>query len=119
MKLTTKCNKCGNQVKTSTWSNDRAELARSKGEYLELSCNNCNTVEKYHVDNLFASPSRLAQIVAFLIFILGTPILLFFIWEPLWTLTLSYAIIAIAGLLLLPITVWIDIKGRSKKSKFF
>jgi hypothetical protein len=106
MKLTTKCNKCGQEVKTKTWSSDRVELARSKGEYLELTCKNCNTTGKYHVDSLSASPSRFTQIVAFLIFILGTPTLIYFIWEPLWTLTWSYAILAIAGLLLIPVTVY-------------
>ena len=106
MKLTTKCNKCGQEIKTKTWSSDRVELARTKGEYLELTCNICNMADKYHVDSLSASPSRLAQIVALLIFIVGTPVLLFFIWEPLWTLTWSYAILAIAGLLLIPVTVY-------------
>ena len=106
MKLTTKCNKCGQEIKTKTWSSDRVELARTKGEYLELTCNNCNTTDKYHVDSLSASPSRLAQIVSFLIFIIGTPTLLFFNWEPLWALTWSYAILAIAGLLLIPVTVY-------------
>lgn len=105
MKLTTKCNKCGQEIKTNSWSNDRVELAMTKGEYFELTCKNCNTIDKYHVDSLSASPSRFAQIVALLIFIVGTPTLLFFIWEPLWSLTWSYGILAIAGLLLIPVTV--------------
>ena len=120
MKLTTKCKKCGQEIKTKTWSSDRVELARTKGEYLDLTCNNCNTADKYHVDSLSASPGRLAQIVALLIFIVGTPTILLFIWEPLWTLTWSYAILAIAGLLLIPVTIYgLILKDDQRKVSSF
>jgi hypothetical protein len=106
MKLTTTCNKCRQEIKTKTWSNDRVELARTKGEFIELSCMNCNTTDKYHVDRLSTRPSWLAHVFALTILLIVTQLLLFFIWEPICSLTWSYAIIAIVSLLLIPVTLY-------------
>jgi hypothetical protein len=84
----------------------RVDLAREKGEYLELTCKQCGSAPKYHVDELKAKPSRLAHIVALVIFLVGTPLMFMVLREPLQRTAWLYALAAIVGLLLVPVTVY-------------
>ncbi len=103
-----------------TWATDRVDLAKSKGEFIEQTCQSCETKDKYHVDSFSAQPNRIAQIIGLAVFIIGTPLILIFIWQPLLTLTWSYAILAIAALLLIPVTIYgiIQKEDRRKVSSF-
>ena len=106
MIITTTCNKCGHEIKTWTWYPDRVELAKSEGEFLERHCKNCNTKAKYHVDSFIAQSSKIAIITATVVLLIGTPIVLYFIWDILFKLVWSYAILSVAGLLLIPIIIY-------------
>lgn len=120
MILTTKCHKCNNEIKTRTWSSDRVEMAKDNGEFVKLSCKNCNAQEKYHVDNLYAQSSKTAQLISAIILILGTPIIMILIWEPLWRSNSGYAALAIGGLIAFPIAVYglINKDERRKVNSF-
>ncbi|MCZ4409463.1 hypothetical protein O3Q51_11630 [Cryomorphaceae bacterium 1068] len=106
MNLRATCKTCGEDVRTRTWIADRVELARTKGEYLDLTCKKCSSTDKYHVDSLYAQPSRFTQITAFTVFVIGTPLILLLLWETLWKIKWIYAILVLAGLLLVPVTIY-------------
>jgi hypothetical protein len=120
MILTTRCNNCNQEIKKWTWYTDRIELAKSEGEFIEQNCKSCDNKTKNHVDDFQATPSKFAHVIASLIFLIGTPIVLYLIWDVLWMLKRSYSILVVAGLVLVPITVYVLIlKDDRRKVRSF
>lgn len=116
MIIATKCSKCDQEIKKWTWYSDRVELAKSESEFLEMYCKSCNTSAKYHVDSFNAEPNKLAIITATAVFLIGTPLVFYFIWDLLLELTWSYSILKVAGLLLIPVIVYgIILKNDRRK----
>jgi hypothetical protein len=100
------CHSCGQKIRRWIWAGTRVDLARQKGEQVELDCGACRTRSLYHVDDVKAKASKLAQVTALLIFLVGTPLTLLFLWHPLLSLSWSYAMVIIGGLILVPVTVY-------------
>lgn len=102
MRLKTSCAECGSDLYTSTFAEDRVDYVKRKGEYFRLNCKNCGHQGKYHVDDLYATPSKMAEIIALGIFLIGTPLLFWLIWEVVWQLTNIYMIAVATGVFLVP-----------------
>lgn len=103
MKVYGKCSKCKNEIAYKTDANTRVEFAMKDGEIKKLNCKNCGTNKEFHVDELFAKHSKIAQLSAGLIFLVGTP-LVFFHVNPVFTGSRNhYVIYIIAGFLLVPV----------------
>jgi hypothetical protein len=98
MRISTECKKCSKVINTFTSASDRVELARMKGEKFKMKCKYCNSEEEYHVDDFEAEKSKLAMIMALLIFIIGTPLVIIFFKDIL----LRYSYLIISGLVLIP-----------------
>ncbi|SHH76517.1 hypothetical protein [Winogradskyella jejuensis] len=114
MKVYGKCQKCETEVAYSTNTNTRVEFAMRDGESRILKCKNCNAETNFHVDELYTKESKLAQIGAGLIFLLGTPIL-FFIINPIFTGSRNhYVIYVIGGFLLIPVIAYGIIKKQDQ-----
>ena len=114
MKVYGKCQECETEVAYSTNANTRVEFAMRDGESRILKCKNCNTETNFHVDELYANESKLAQIGAGLIFLLCTPIL-FFIINPIFTGSRNhYVIYVIGGFLLIPVIAYGIIKKQDQ-----
>lgn len=102
MRVYGKCKSCKAENHYWTSANTRVEFAMQDGEYIRLICKNCGTDTKFHVDDLYAKDSKIARITAGLIFLIGTPIVLFFVF-PLFSGSRShYVIYAIGSILLIP-----------------
>lgn len=106
MKLITTCINCKHELKIRTYAQDRVQLARQKGDQIELTCSYCNATQKYPVDEFSAVPNRLLQAIAPVSFLIGTPLIIWLIWDVIWRLTLSYAILVASGLFLLPVIIY-------------
>ncbi len=102
MRIITSCENCKQELETWTFAQDRVQLARQQGDQIELTCKNCNSTEKYPVDNFSAVPNRLLQTIALLAFLIGTPLVIWLIWDVFWNLTMSYFILVATGLFLVP-----------------
>ena len=114
MKVYGKCQKCEAEIGYSTNANTRVEFAMRDGENRILTCKQCNVEINFHVDELFAKESKIAQIGAGLIFLFGTP-LLFFILNPIFTGSRNhYVIYAIGGFLLIPAIAYGIIKKQDQ-----
>lgn len=100
MKLYIKCSDCGNDISFWTWSSDRVSIKMSHGEKIELDCKSCNTTKKYYIDDLRAKKSKVALIIASMIFIIGTPIALILLWDYIWQTGLygAFGLILIIGI---------------------
>jgi len=106
MKIYGQCKNCKNEIKHSTNSNTRVEFAMLEGENVTLDCQNCDNKIEFYVDELFAKESKIAQIGAGLVFLLGTP-LMFFILNPIFTGSRNhYVIYVVGGFLLVPVIVY-------------
>ena len=87
----------------STGARTRVEFAMQDGENKTLDCKNCGSNTEFHVDELFTKESKIAQIIAGLIFIIGTPLMIFFI-NPIFSGSRNhYVIYIVGGFLLIPV----------------
>ncbi|MBP2833050.1 hypothetical protein J8281_12710 [Aquimarina sp. U1-2] len=114
MKVYGKCKNCETENKYSTNANTRVEFAMQDGETKTLNCKDCGTDTKYHVDQLYAKQSKVAQLIAGLILFIGTP-LMFFGINPIFTGSRNhYVIYIIGGFLLVPIFAYAVINKQDQ-----
>ncbi|MBL4752829.1 MAG: hypothetical protein JKY52_04390 [Flavobacteriales bacterium] len=109
MKLWTSCINCAEKIHFSEWVNDRVELSMSKGRELKLTCKACNTQGAYNVDDIYAKGSKLTQILALTILVIGTPVTFYFLWDYFFLTAYVYIIAGISGMLVVPATVYLTI----------
>ena len=114
MKVYGKCKNCKNEIGYSTSVRTRVEFAMQDGENKSLNCKNCGINMEFHVDDLFTKESKVAQIGAGLILLIGTP-LVFFLINPIFTGSRNhYVIYIIGGFLLVPVIAYGIIKKQDQ-----
>lgn len=114
MKVYEKCKNCETENGYSTNANTRVEFAMQEGETKTLNCTNCGTNTEYHVYELYAKSSKIAQLIAGLIFFIGTP-LIFFGINPIFMGSRShYVIYIVGGFLLVPIFGYVIINKQDQ-----
>lgn len=114
MKVYGVCKNCKKELSYATSASTRVEFAMQDGESKTLNCNNCGTNSKFHVDDLKAKHSKLAQLSGGLILLIGTPIV-FFILNPIFTGSRShYSIYAVGGFLLIPILTYAAVNKQDQ-----
>ena len=114
MKIYGKCKNCKTEIGYSTSVNTRVEFAMQNGERKSLNCTNCGTKTEFHVDELFTKESKIAQIGAGLIFLIGTPFI-FFVLNPIFSGSRNhYVIYIVGGFLLVPVIAYGIIKKQDQ-----
>lgn len=114
MKVYGKCKNCKTEIGYFTSTYTRVEFAMQDGEKKALNCKNCGTTTEFHVDELFTKASKIAQIGAGLIFLIGTPLMFFFV-NPIFTGSRNhYVIYIVGGFLLIPVIVYGIIKKQDR-----
>jgi len=119
MRLYIKCSDCNNEISFWTWSPDRVNLKMTHGDKIDLDCKKCNTTKKYYIDDLRAKKSKIALLIASIIFIIGTPIALILLWDYIWQTGLygAFGLILIIGI---PSTIYgIINKNDSQRVSIF
>ncbi len=115
MKIYGKCNSCENENRFWSNSSTRVQFAMNEGEIKKITCKNCKVINEIHIDELYTKKSKLAQILAGLIFIIGTPLTFFFILPALSETINNYLIFIIGGLLLVPVVIYGIINKQDQK----
>ncbi|WP_314300331.1 hypothetical protein, partial [Capnocytophaga sputigena] len=112
MKVYTQCKHCTEELSCTTEATDRVEFAMREGEEKSLVCPNCNRRFTYEPNDFRAKPSKIGQIVALVILILGVPALIYAFAGK------NY--IVLGGYLLIPWAVYAIItqQDRSRVSSF-
>ena len=77
MNIYTSCNHCKKEIRYFIWASDRVQLSMEKGKLIELTCKYCGTRKKYHLNSFYAKENKLALIIALILFLCGTPIVLY------------------------------------------
>lgn len=114
MKIYGKCKNCHKEIGYSTSANTRVEFAMQDEENKTLNCKNCGLKAEFHVDELFTKESKIAQIGAGLILLIGTPLMFFFV-NPIFTGSRNhYVIYVVGGFLLVPIIAYGIIKKQDQ-----
>jgi|SRR5690606_20794735 hypothetical protein len=114
MKIYGQCGNCKDEINYSTSANTRIQFAMRNEENLTLTCTNCQIKTTFHVDELYARESKVAHIVAGLIFLLGTPLILF-LFSPVFLInTNPFVTYIFGGFLLIPVIVFGIIKQQDR-----
>ncbi|WP_299781495.1 hypothetical protein [uncultured Formosa sp.] len=109
-----KCKKCKQEIKFYTNANTRVEFAMQDGENKTLTCKKCEIQTVFCVDELYAKESKIAQIGAGLIFLVGTPIMFYFVSPMFMESKAHYLIYAVGGFLLIPVIIFGVIKEQER-----
>ena len=120
MKLYTNCHNCKKEIRFSIWTSDRVELSNSKGDKINLTCKHCGQKGLYHVNEIKATESKIGQIIALVIFIVGTPLTLLFVGDYIFQFNSVYGAAALGGLIGVPLIVYsiIDKDQRKRVRQF-
>lgn len=120
MKLTTNCKNCSKEISFSSPKRDRVELSKQKGESLELSCSCCELTDFYHVNKIYANESRILSLVAAFVFLFGTPLAFYFIWDYLFQFSQIYVITGMIGITAFPLVIYsiLEKEQRNKVQRF-
>ncbi|MBZ9731647.1 hypothetical protein LB467_18325 [Salegentibacter sp. JZCK2] len=114
MKLFLKCQNCKNEIGFRSDSNTRIEFSMNEGERKKIVCKNCGTNNEKHVNEIYASESKLALLIAGLIFLIGTPVTLYVMFEIMKVTRNHYMIWIIGGILLVPVFAYITISKQEQ-----
>lgn len=120
MILQTQCKHCNKTIRFHSFATDRLELSKlERIMNIELKCRHCKIKDKYHINDIHAK-SKVLQILALAIFIIGTPITFMLIKDYLLNVRGGYATLTIAGFLLVPITIFMIINKevQTAQSRF-
>lgn len=114
MKVYGKCKNCQSEIEYSTSENTRVEFAMRVGENKTLNCKSCNTTSDFHVDELYAKESKIAQIGAGIVSLIGIP-LVFFVVNPVFTSSENNnSFYVVGGFLLTPIVIYGIFKNQDQ-----
>lgn len=110
MRIFSTCNSCKKQLSSFITEETRVEYSMNKGDYKNLNCKNCGSNSKIHINDFDAKRSYLAEIIGFLIFLIGTGSFLFFSVD---LFDKGYIYLDF-GLLLIPMAIFIVIKQNEE-----
>ena len=83
-----------------SWVSTRVDLKMKLGDKIEISCKKCNRTDRYSINDLKARESKIAALIGLVILVIGTPIILFFLWDFIWQSGLygAFGLILIVGI---------------------
>ena len=114
MKLFAICPKCKQEIIFKSKLKTRAEFALNEGETKSLICEYCEHENSFKVDELTAKQSKIALIVAGLLFVLGIPFVIYYVTHIVLKIGGLYAALTLIGFLLIPIVVYKMIQTGEK-----
>lgn len=120
MKVYGICKNCEGEISITTDAHTRVEFVMYKDETINIHCKSCGQHNDFHVDRLYAKPSKIAQIISGLVFLIGTP-LTFYLVNPVFTGSRNhYVIYIVGGFVLVPVVVFaiINRQDQTRVSSF-
>ena len=106
MKLITRCDSCGQDMKMNTLFSTRSELQMEKGDHFDINCQNCGSIQTKHVNDLTAVQSMKLTIIGFVISVIAGIVMLFiFEGHGIWFSGVAFII---------PIYFWNDQMQKTK-----
>ncbi|SDY08451.1 hypothetical protein SAMN05444411_1214 [Lutibacter oricola] len=106
MKVFGKCQNCKNEISVSVNYGTRLEIAMYEGETKSNYCKNCNKKNEFHINDLRAKESKFSLIISGLIFLIGTPLTIYLLFDYLIIPHNPYIALIIAGFIAVPMTIY-------------
>ncbi len=75
MKLVTCCSSCKKDIKIKSSASTRPDLQMEKGTEFNVNCQNCGKIEKKHVNDVKAEPSKILILIGIGIGVIVTVLL--------------------------------------------
>lgn len=114
MLLSVLCKNCKKEVRFKKKAGDRVKLEQLEGKELQHECHHCTTSHKYLINEIWANESKTIAIIAFLIFFLGTGLMVYFLKDYLLLPNNPYNILAVAEVLLIPSFVYVLLMNQER-----
>ena len=103
-----------------TWYSDRIDFKKSNKDFINLTCKKYKQTHKYNIDNVKAKESKIAQIIALELFVIGTPILFVFLWDYMFKTNNIYTILIFLLPFIVPSLIYnIIIKNDRQRVNLF
>ena len=80
MKVYGKCKNCNSEITYRTYASTRVEFAMQDGETKKMNCGNCGANTEFHVDELYAKPSKKPYLIVMLVILTIIIITLYFLF---------------------------------------
>ena len=106
MKVYGKCQNCKNEISVSVDYGTRIEITMYEGETKSVLCKNCTVKNKFHINDLQAKESKFAIIISGIIFLIGTPLIIYLFYDYLIATHNPYFTLVIVGFVAVPMTVF-------------
>jgi hypothetical protein len=120
MKLQARCENCKAYLSFHANVADRFELARKRGEKIDLSCLHCGTKKAFKMNEIKAVENKFLSIAGLLIFLGGTVGLFAYLWPYFFKTSYIYAIAGLIGVLTIPFLIYQAINhGQENKVQYF
>ncbi len=103
MRLSYYCSSCSRKNYVQSKAKNRFELQAEVGNEINNRCSYCGTLEKKHINRLFAEPSKFIGLIALVLAIL---------------LTVTIFIFGFIAMLSITIPIWIYFDAHKKASEF-
>lgn len=114
MRLFTKCKSCSSELMFIDYNETRVDFAKNRGKKSLLSCNKCYNKREYFVNEIYTKESKIIEILAYLILLIGTLVIGCFIYQSYLTSNSFKTIRASTFLLGVPISIFIILKRQDK-----
>jgi hypothetical protein len=113
MKIYTSCKECKNEISTTSSAPTRLDYVMHSGENLHLQCMKCGDRSDYHIDEMYAKTSRKMALIGALIALVGTPIVLYFLYY--FTLGRGYIWLEMGAIIAIPTSIYLLIKEDDRR----
>ncbi|RZS91899.1 hypothetical protein [Aquimarina brevivitae] len=114
MKVFVKCSHCAQEISYKTNAYTRVEFAMQEGDQKLLNCKKCDHQSTFTADEFYAKPSKFAQLIAGLVFLIGTPLAFLFV-SPIFSASKGhYVIYIVGGFLLVPVFIYAVINKQDQ-----
>ncbi len=84
MKKEVVCKSCKKNITVRSWANDRAELAREKGDFFKLKCKSCGKAYEYNVNEVSANTSSLINSLFFVAVLVIMAVVGYYLFINFW-----------------------------------
>ena len=115
MKLLVNCKDCQAGIKLKYPVLDRAELARTMGDTIRLSCPQCGSKRTYGVNGVVARESKSISVLALALLLLGTGLIAYLLLSFLFVSSNPYFALLVGGLILVPSIVYVLLKKQERE----
>nr|WP_288931582.1 hypothetical protein [uncultured Allomuricauda sp.] len=115
MRLFGKCPSCKKENSFKSDAQTRIDYEMKNGKWKSFVCTECGEDFRLMINNIYSKKSNLASIVAGLVFLIGTPIVIYLFKDILLQIRGPYSILIISSLFIVPSIIYSIVLNEDQK----